>query len=391
MGSSLLTSLLNSAGALSTYDRVFSVIQNNIANANTPGYAAQDQVLISLPFQPNGGPQGGVIPGGLLSSRNTFLEQAVRQGQSQLGTAQQTATDLTQIQSQFSLTSTSGLSDSFNSFFGAASQLSNSPNDPVLRQQIITQAGNVAQQFNLVASGIQQTSANIDQSTQNTVSTINNLADQIGQINVQAQTNGPNHDAGLEAQLYSSLETLSSSANVSVIQASDGTFNLYLGQTPLVVGSSVSHISAGFASQQTVIYDSLGNDITSQVTGGALAGQIQGQELDPSGLHGQLKYPGTDVRRPGKSNPLSGNRSERPDAHGQPIHLLAIQSRRVAGGDQHHARPDRRRKRWSARRRRKRAGIEPAFHRPNRRQQHLHAGVRKHWSSSRVRLECRPE
>jgi flagellar hook-associated protein 1 FlgK len=275
MGSSLLTSLLNSAGALTTYDRVFGVIQNNIANANTPGYAAQDQVLISLPFQPNGGPQGGVVPGALLSSRNTFLEQSVRQGQSQLGTAQQTATDLTQIQSLFSLTSTTGIPDALNNFFGAASQLSNSPNDPVLRQQIITQAGNIAQQFNQVAAGIQQTSSNIDQSTQNTVTTINNLADQIGQINVQAQTNGPNHDAGLEAQLYSSLETLSSSVNVSVVHANDGTFNLYLGQTPLVVGSSVSHISAGFASQQTVIYDQRGNDITSQVTGGALAGQIK--------------------------------------------------------------------------------------------------------------------
>ncbi|HEX4714602.1 MAG TPA: hypothetical protein VH164_06710, partial [Ktedonobacteraceae bacterium] len=69
--------------------------------------------------------------------------------------------------------------------------------------------------------------------------------------------------------------SLSSSVNVSVVQANDGTFNLYLGQTPLVVGSYSSHISAGFASQQTVIYDQQGNDITSQITGGALAGQIQ--------------------------------------------------------------------------------------------------------------------
>ena len=33
----LFTSLLNSTGALQVYGRVFSVIQNNITNANTPG------------------------------------------------------------------------------------------------------------------------------------------------------------------------------------------------------------------------------------------------------------------------------------------------------------------------------------------------------------------
>ena len=272
----LLTSLLNSTGALQAYDRVFSVIQNNITNANTPGYVKQDQVLISLPFQPNGGAPGGVIVGQLLSARSPYLEQTVRQSQSQFGTAQQKTTDLTQIQSLFSLTAGNGIAEAFNQFFGSASQLSVTPSDPVLRQQVITQASNVAQQFNQAATGIQQTSSNLDQATRDTVTKINTLVDQIAQINVQNQANGPNvHDAGLDAQLYSSLEDLSGSANVSVIHASDGTFNLYLGQTPLVVGNSTFHISMSLSSSQTSILDQGGNDITSQITGGSLAGQLQ--------------------------------------------------------------------------------------------------------------------
>jgi flagellar hook-associated protein 1 FlgK len=287
--SSILTSLLNSTGALQAYNRVFSVIQNNITNANTPGYVKQDQVLLSLPFQPNGGPQGGVVAGALLSARSPYLEQAVRQGQSQLGTAQQKTTDLTQIQTLFPLTDNSGISDAMNQFFGSASQLSVNPSDPVLRQQLITQAGNVAQQFNQVATGIQQATANVDQSTRDTVAKINSLADQIGQVNVQNQTNGPNaHDAGVDAQLYSSLEDLSSSANVSVIQANDGTFNLYIGQTPLVVGNTVNHISVDFSSQQTTIRDKDGADITSQITGGTLAGQIQDKNTTLPGYTASL-------------------------------------------------------------------------------------------------------
>ncbi len=54
----LFTTLLNSTGALRVYGRAFNVIQNNITNANTPGYAKQDQVLVSMPFQPDRG-RGG--------------------------------------------------------------------------------------------------------------------------------------------------------------------------------------------------------------------------------------------------------------------------------------------------------------------------------------------
>ena len=58
---SLFTSLLNSTGALRVYGRTFNVIQNNITNANTPGYVRQDQVLVSMPFNPDQGLPGGVL------------------------------------------------------------------------------------------------------------------------------------------------------------------------------------------------------------------------------------------------------------------------------------------------------------------------------------------
>ena len=58
-----------------------------------------------------------------------YLEQAVRNQQQFLGSAQQQAGDLGQIQSLFSLTATSGVAPSLNSLFDAFSQLSVSPND----------------------------------------------------------------------------------------------------------------------------------------------------------------------------------------------------------------------------------------------------------------------
>jgi len=94
---SLLTNLLNSASTLSAYSKVFNVIQNNISNANTPGYAEQEQSLQAASFEPNQGVGGGVIAGPLIDSRSQYLEQDVRNQQQLLGDAQQRATDLGQV------------------------------------------------------------------------------------------------------------------------------------------------------------------------------------------------------------------------------------------------------------------------------------------------------
>src|SRR5437763_11776495 len=74
---SLLSSLLATAGAIKSFDRALDVIQNNVSNASTPGYAAARVNLISEPFDPASGRTGGVRPGKLESSRDDFVEQSV--------------------------------------------------------------------------------------------------------------------------------------------------------------------------------------------------------------------------------------------------------------------------------------------------------------------------
>jgi flagellar hook-associated protein 1 FlgK len=286
----ILTTLLNSTGALSAYGRVFQTIQNNITNANTPGYAKQDQSIVALPFQPDGGPAGGVVAGPIISARSPYLEQAVRTGQQLLGSAQQRSKDLGQIEPLFSLGQNTGLPDALNQLFASFSQLGVNANDGVLRQQVLARASSVSQSFHQVAIGINTTSNNIDSSTRDTVNTVNTILDKIADINQQNITNAiAGHDAGIDAQLYSSLEDLSGSINAQVIQASDGTFNLYLGtQTPLVVGTKSFHLTADFAGGKTTIRDSTGADITSQVSSGELAAQLQDKNVTLPGYLSSL-------------------------------------------------------------------------------------------------------
>lgn len=273
----LLTSLLNSSRAMQVYEREFSTIQNNIANQNTPGYAEQNQTLIADSFNPSESLYGGVSAGAVVSTRSQFLEQAVRTQTTLLGSAEQQASDLQPLQSIFDLTSATGVSGSLNSFFNSFSSLSVSPNNTETRQNVINQAQALATAFNQAAVGLNSASTSVNQETGNSVATINKIANDLATINRNyGASPGGSNDAGLDAQVNSDLESLSEVANFTVVPTTNGQFNVYLGgQTPLVMGQQSFAVSADFSTPQTIIRDSQGKDITSQISGGQLGAMIQ--------------------------------------------------------------------------------------------------------------------
>src|SRR6266436_1077621 len=266
---SLFTSLLNSTNSLQVYGRVFSVIENNIANANTPGYARQDQSLVSMPFHPAEGVEGGVMAGPLISARSRYLEQAVRNQQELLGSAQQKAADLSQIEPLFDTSGKSGVPGALTTFFNSFSQLSVNPNDPVSRQNAIDAASHVAAAFNQNATGIERVSNNLDTATRETIANINRAAAEIASINQHYRSNSAaTQDAGLDARMHAALESLSQVVDYTAIKASDGSYSIYVGgQTPLVIGDHTFIIAGDFSGAQTVIRDVEGNDITSRLSG----------------------------------------------------------------------------------------------------------------------------
>jgi flagellar hook-associated protein 1 FlgK len=274
---SLLTTLLNSANALRVYGQEFGVIQNNIANANTPGFVKQTLPLEAQSFDVATGLTGGVLAGPLLSARSLYLEQAVRNQQELLGSAQQRSADLGLVQPLFDLTSTASVPGALNKFFGGFSQLAVNPNDAAARQNVIDLAGQVVQTFQQDATGITQVQDSARSQIRDTVSAINGLASQIAAINGQLRANaGGPRDPGLDAQLNAALESLSQNVNFTSIKSADGTLNVYLGgQTPLVIGDHQFGVSADASAPQIVIRDAQGHDVTAQITRGSLGALLQ--------------------------------------------------------------------------------------------------------------------
>lgn len=285
----LLTTLLNSANALRVDDQAFNTIQNNIANAHTPGYADQNTSLVADSFDPSQGFFGGVSAGPLQNTRSEYLEQAVRSQTTLLGSAGQQASDLAPLQSLFDLSSTTGISGSLDSFFNSASALSINPNDAVARQNVIAQAQAVTSTFNQAATGIQNVSNNVEQETNNSIATINQIAGDLAAINKSyAANSGATSDAGLDAKVNSDLENLSEVANFTILHT-NGQVNVYLGgQTPLVLGEQAHNVSTDFSTSQTAILDSQGKDVTSQITGGQLGAEIQENNVTLPGYMGSL-------------------------------------------------------------------------------------------------------
>jgi flagellar hook-associated protein 1 FlgK len=268
----LFTTILSTANTLKAFQDGLATVENNVANANTADFATQTQTFNALPFDLTFGLSGGVQAGPVSSSRDNFAEQGVREQQTALGAYTQKVADLTPVEDYFNLSSTSGIAPAMNALFASFSQLSVTPNDTVSRQSVLNAASVVAQQFNDASTGLGNQQTDIVNQTQSTVANINQLANAIAEVNASGRVDANGQvNAGLDAQLNSSLEQLSQLVNFTTLQQPDGTVSVYVGgQTPLVSGAQAYALQADTSTPQTAVLSSTGADITSQITGGQL-------------------------------------------------------------------------------------------------------------------------
>src|ERR1044071_545984 len=99
--SNLLASLGNAGNALGVYQQGLDLIQNNITNAGTAGYAKQTLDLKARPFDLAQGLAGGVAARGLVSARNEYAEDEVRRQVESLGRYQAQAEGAAKIEGEF--------------------------------------------------------------------------------------------------------------------------------------------------------------------------------------------------------------------------------------------------------------------------------------------------
>lgn len=285
--SNLLASLVSSAGTLEAYGRVLETTQNNVSNASTPGYAKQRMELSALPFDPLGGLTGGVRAGNIVSARNEYAEQAVRQLTSGSGYQQQLVDSLTAIQSNFDISGNQGIPQALNNLFQSFSSWGATPDNQAARQTVIERARDLAGTFQQAIHSALAQSRDAEQQIGETVTQVNQLVGQIQGYNVIA-LQGNKNDAGLSTRMHASLEELASLVDVNASFQSDGTVSLVLnGETPLLLEDKQFQISSSLYQPQDPppvnadspaharIQSSDGTDITAKTTGAQLGALLQ--------------------------------------------------------------------------------------------------------------------
>lgn len=292
----LFNTLNNSLDALEAFQKALDVSQNNVSNASTPGYSAQVTRFSADPFEPRTGLTGGVQAGAPESTDNQYADQAVRNEFEAQGNYTAQSTALQSIQSLFDVSGQTGVVGALNQLFQSFSAWSSEPNSSGSAQAVLNSATSLAQSFQSAAASLSHTTGSLNQQISAAVQQINTIAGAIQQDNVQIQQEGQ-PDAGLQASLQASLDSLSQLTDATVTFAPNGTATVLMGgQTPLVIGTQQYQIQSSFtgpssgpnpnATPDAQILDSNGQDITSQISQGSLGGLLHVRNTVLPGLQG---------------------------------------------------------------------------------------------------------
>ncbi|MBN9657516.1 MAG: flagellar hook-associated protein FlgK [Acidobacteria bacterium] len=270
---SLMVSLRSAAGSMSAFERAMGVVQSNVTNSTTPGYARQRVEFQSQRIQPELGLAGGVTWNGTMDSRNSFAESNVRRRASEYGAADEMAAQLKRMEPLFDIRGDSGLPGALTNLVEAFSALTVAPNDNAMRQTAIDRATQLADSFHALANGLGDAMHTVDRSLQDQVNTINATVAKIVEINREFRSDARTvRDAGLQAKLATLQEDLSESGDFTILTAEDGASTIFLGGQVMVAGGDKSYpLSVDTSGGQARLLDSQGRDITDKVSGGRVS------------------------------------------------------------------------------------------------------------------------
>ena len=282
-----LRSMLAEQGAIET-------TSNNIANVNTPGYSRQHPELEETPPVLTGGVTfgTGVELKQVVSLRDSILDLRVNQETQKQGKLSAFLGSAQQIQALFNETTGTGLQSSLTAFFSSLSQLSVNPSDLNLRQAVLSAAQNLAGAFNQSSANLSTLQRNVDLSVAQSVNQINTLTEQIAAVNAQvsAATSSGQNPGPFVDQRQQLINQLSNLIDVSEINAGNGSLTLTTSAgAALVVGGQSFQLVAqtnGATGLQDVF--SQGSNITSRISGGELAGQLQVRDQEITAVRNSL-------------------------------------------------------------------------------------------------------
>ena len=180
--------------SLRAQQTLVDIANQNIANANTPGYSRQSGVVTEtmpypIPVFRQSGQAGqmgtGVQVTEVNRARDTFADYQMRNQLTAQGSWDARSAALTQIEAVVNEPSATGLSAQMNKYFAAWQEVANSPADSAVRANLIEAGKSLADAFQNGVQGLTQQKQDLDKQVGLTVTSVNDYAQQIADLNKQ--------------------------------------------------------------------------------------------------------------------------------------------------------------------------------------------------------------
>ncbi|MFB3901871.1 MAG: flagellar hook-associated protein FlgK [Acidobacteriota bacterium] len=263
---------------LSNMREGLAVVNENVANVNTPGYSRKRMILQSGPadYRPYGSVGTGADIQRIESVRDYFLESRLRAEYETKGFFEGQQSGTAQLESLLSTGDEAGLPEQMSRFFNSFLELSASPSSIPLRQAVISEGEQLASWFQRTSSQVDSLQLNNHVRVKDSVDNINFLLSRISVINsrlepllARGQDGGSLFDERQEL-----LKELSTEIGIQVTtdQTGSQTISTTNGRL-LLAGSDYRQLSAEETSSGMVVRSGSA-DITSELKTGRLGGLL---------------------------------------------------------------------------------------------------------------------
>jgi flagellar hook-associated protein 1 len=270
----LLSSLSVATSGLTAARMGLDVTGHNIANINTPGYSRRTLQLAEVPPTDGTSAGRGVEVLQIRALRDLYLESRI--GKEQGGQARDAAV-LEGVQGVEATLGHPGdsIDARLTAFFDGFSALASDVTSITARDAVVREGQALGQAFGALSDRLSELQTVQDRSLQDSVTELNDLVRTVSQLNGRIVTGGVDAEA-LRDERGVAIARMAELADVSVLHRADGAVDITIASGhALVVGAHAYPMTMTPQPPSGFVSLSLADiDITSQLTGGTIGGQL---------------------------------------------------------------------------------------------------------------------
>jgi flagellar hook-associated protein 1 len=289
MAGDLFVALRSAQSGLIAHQGALDSVAQNVANVNTPGYTRKAASLESRTLVGSG---AGVDMAGLARTVDEGLLKALRIEQGTLGMMEAQEPYHARIQDTFgSPEANTSIAHRLGSFQEALESLALDPHSPINQMEVAARSEDVAGAFRQSSASIQEMRREADGRIADAVDQINGLTSDIADLNAKIVRNQHSgHEVGdLQDARDTALDQLSGLIDIRTYSRDDGEVIVFTTSGLTLVdktATTLSHTPVSSMAADTLYADGdlagiyagepiPGNDITTKIQSGALAGLIE--------------------------------------------------------------------------------------------------------------------